>query len=323
MVSGFTIHILGCGSAVPIPGKQHTSQWITLNERHYLVDCGEGTQLQIRRKKLPMLRLSAIFISHVHSDHILGLPSLLDTMDLLGRKKALHLIAPESLFQFLDAYFSFTKHTPKFSIVRKAIPKEKKPEILFEDKGIEVTGFPLKHSIPCHGFLFRERLPLPNICKNKIKEYALTPVEIRQAKAGIEITRPPHFRLLPEAVLLPRRASRSYAFFTDTRPCMQWKDYLQGIELLYHEATFGFSARERAKKTFHSTAAEAGEFAAACQVGTLLIGHYSLRYKGRSELLSEASLVFPSTFEAFDGMDIAILEDGKVKIENPKTESNG
>jgi ribonuclease Z len=312
MASDFTVRFLGTGSAIPMPGRHPTAQWVSIGERHYLVDCGEGTQMQIRKFHLPMQRLSAIFISHMHADHFLGLPGLLSTLDLLDFKKPLTLVAPAAVFAYLDDYAKNTGNAFRFPIHRIPTDAVRQAEPVFEDKSCTVTAFALHHSIDCHGFLFKEQPKPLKIRRESIAEFGLSHLEIQQLKAGISLSRlenvPAH--LLTMAPAPPR----TYAFMTDTRPLFKWADLVSGADVLYHEATFTLTWKERADQTGHSTAEAAAKFANAAKVKQLYLGHFSSRYSDLTPFLEEATPLFPNTFLAFDGLEVDIYPESITEI---------
>lgn len=303
----FKITFLGTGSAIPMPNRQNSGQWIEINERHYLVDCGEGTQLQIRKFNLPMQRLSAIFISHLHADHFLGLPGLLSTLDMLDFRKKICLIAPEALFHFLDAYQESMGHRFRFEIEAINLDPIRQSQVVFEDKSCTVTAFALHHSTDCHGFLFEEQGKAPNIRRDAISKFKLEHLEIRQIKSGIIPERLQDLAQ-PEELLIPPPPTRKYAYVSDTRPLEKWVPMLQGIDLLYHESTFTETWKARAQKTGHSTAAQAARIADLAGVQKLVLGHYSTRYKNLQPFLEEALPIFANTILSEDGLEISISQ---------------
>ena len=304
MANDFLIRFLGTGSAIPTPGRHPTAQWLTIGERHYLIDCGEGTQMQIRKYHLPMQRLSAVFISHMHADHFLGLPGLLSTLDLLDFRKPLTLVAPEAVFMFLDDYCKITGNLFRFPIHRITTDAIRQADLIYEDKSCSVTAFALHHSVDCHGFLFKEQPKPLKIKRKSITEFSLSHLEIQQLKAGIPV---PRLQDVPgDWLTLAPAPPRAYAFMTDTRPLFKWADLMIGADVLYHEATFTQSWKDRAEQTGHSTAEAAARFAAAAKVKKLFLGHFSSRYHDLTPFLEEATPFFSETTLASDGLEISI-----------------
>jgi len=295
------IQVLGCGSAVPAPGRGPSAQWVSSNERHYLLDCGEGTQMQIRRYRLPMQRLSAIFISHMHADHFLGLPGLLGSMDMLDRRKPLVIAAPTELFTFLDFYTNSTGHKVRYPIERVVLSNGEGKHCIYTDKSITVHSIGLRHTVPCKGFILTEATKNRKFDKEKVQQLNLQPFHWQQLLSGKTIQLENGSIIDPESVLLPADKSLRYAYFTDTRPRPDLAPEIMGVNLLYHEATFMEEHASRARKTRHSTAKEAAEMAQACAANSLLIGHYSNRYTDLTGLLNEAAAIFPRVFLAEEG----------------------
>jgi ribonuclease Z len=302
------IQILGCGSAVPAPRRRPSAQWVTVNERHYLIDCGEGTQMQIRKYRLPMQRLSALFISHMHADHFLGLPGLLGSMDMLDRRKPLHIAGPQELFTFLDFYTKLTGHRLRYPVERIILESNKDKCLIFKDKSVEVESVGLKHTVPCKGFLFTEVPKNRKFDHLKIKNYAIQPVQWGPLLSGKSVILADGSELKPEDVLLPAPKPLTYAYLTDTRPLPELAKEIVNIDLMYHEATFMEEQVARANKTKHSTAREAAEMAIACKVKALIIGHFSNRYTDLTPLLNEAKSVFSQVLLAEDGKEFNVSD---------------
>lgn len=293
--------ILGSGSALPTIGRGVSAQLLNINERRFLIDCGEGTQLQLRRYKVKFQRVQAIFISHLHGDHFLGIFGLLSSMSLLGRTKLLTIYAPEGLEEIVRHQFKLAQVYLSFDLEFVQLSTKEKVTV-FEDNAVKVSAFPLKHRIECYGFLFEEKQEELKIDKDKIQEYKLSLIEILAAKRGEVIQREKE-QIQPEQVTLPPGKPCSYAFCTDTRPIAKLPVWIQGASLLYHEATFTQKHTDRAKATGHSTAADAATIAKEAGVGKLLLGHFSTRYKSTDELKHEAQPIFEN---------VTCVEDGDV-----------
>src|SRR5688572_284527 len=235
MSSQFSITILGSSSAIPTKDRFPTSQLLSCYGRHYLIDCGEGTQIQLRKYKISFQRIDHIFISHLHADHFLGLPGLLSTMDLLGRDREIHIHAYEELNLFMDGFLKTTYNGFSFPVHYHPIEK-KQTGILFENAHIEISAFPVKHSIPCHGFLFKEKQKLPNLKKEMVLEYKPTIEDIHQIKGGGDFKTNDGRIIKHEDFTIPSALPRSYAFVTDTAYSENTIQYIENVDLLYHEA---------------------------------------------------------------------------------------
>ncbi len=305
----FELTILGSGSATPTSKQFPTAQLLKMRERFFLIDCGEGTQQQLRRSKIKFTRVNHIFISHLHGDHFFGLPGLLSSFHLLNRSKPLNVYGPPELKTWLDATFSATKTHLKYSLVFHETQNKTK-QLLFEDDKVSVYSFPLKHSIAVTGFLFEEKLKERNIIKSKIDEYGIEICDIQNIKNGkdwenhegktipnMELTTPPPLPL-------------KYAFCSDTAFYPKLETYFKDLDLLYHEATFLMEDEKLAKKTKHSTAAHAAQIAALTQSKNLLLGHYSVRYKNKEMFRTEALKFFSNVFLSKDLLQIEVSKNG-------------
>lgn len=301
----FEIHILGCGSALPTTRHNASAQIIKIGNKQFMVDCGEGTQVQLRRNHIHFSFINHIFISHLHGDHCFGLIGLISTFALLGRTAPLHIYADPNLEEVMKPQIDFFCKGMNYPLFFHSIDATKQ-QIIFEDNTITVETIPLKHRMPCCGFLFREKPKKRHLIGDVVNFYNI-PAYMRQAiKDGADYTTPdgetiPNSRLTKDA-----DASRSYAYCSDTAPCNQNNELLKGVDLLYHEATFADSEKERAAQTFHSTARQAAQIAHNAGVKRLLIGHYSSRYETPDTLLKEAREIFPATIAANEGEIIRI-----------------
>jgi ribonuclease Z len=301
----FSLRILGSSSALPTSTRMPTAQVVMYNETPYLIDCAEGTQMQMRKYSVPFGKLKNIFISHMHGDHIYGIFGLLSSFNLLGRKQDLHIYGPEKLKELYETVLKLNNDELKFKIKFHAlIPGGK--NLIMETNNLEVYSFPLKHSKPVWGFLFAEKPRPRNIRKDIIERYELTISEILRIKAGEDLIDEFGEVILNEELTTKASEIRSYAFCTDTIPMEVLKEYIPEVNLLYHEATFASDLSEMAKETFHSTAAEAAQIANLVGAKKLVIGHFSSRYKDISPLLKEASEIFENTIAAEDGMEVEV-----------------
>lgn len=300
----FDVTILGCSSAVPTKDRFPSAQIVNFYHRHYLVDCGEGTQMQLRKYKFSMQKIHGIFISHAHADHFLGLPGLLSSMDLLGRKTKLFIHAPAVVIEFVKSYFHLTYNIPSFPIEWHEISFEE--EIVFEDDILSVKTLKLSHSVECVGFVFTEKPQLLNLNKTALKNYFLEVEDILRIKKGEDYITPDGERIPNKELVLPKKQERVYAYCTDTKFMPELAEKIKGINTLYYEATFDHSMLKRAKETGHSTALQAGEMAKLANVKKLYIGHFSVRYKDLQPLLDEAQSVFAKTSLVYDGLTFSV-----------------
>ncbi len=305
MSKNFTVTILGSSSAIPTRDRFPTSQLVSCYSRHYLLDCGEGTQIQLRKYKISFQRIDRIFISHLHADHFLGLPGLLSTMDLLGRKSEIHIHVFEELNIFMTGFLQATASIWSFPVHIHPIPK-KQDLVLFENNHIQISTFPVKHAVPCNGFLVKEKPRHPNIKKEIIDHYHPTIEQIHKIKNGDDLVLSDGKKLANADITIPPAPPRSYAFVTDTVYTESILPFITGVDLLYHESTFTEDMKARAKSTMHSTAKEAAEMAMKAQVKKLMIGHYSVRYDNLELVLNEAKTVFENTICSYEGLEVEV-----------------
>ncbi|MEJ2006056.1 MAG: ribonuclease Z [Cyclobacteriaceae bacterium] len=299
----FTLKILGSNSATPAYGRHHTSQLLNIEHHHFLIDCGEASQIQMQRFRCKPLRINHIFISHLHGDHYLGLMGLVFTMHLLGRKKDLHIYGQKGLDEIITLQLKYSDTRLNYSIRFHQLDPENE-ELIFEDNILTVTSFPLTHRIPCCGFLFSEKPKLRRMNKEKLPE-KINISEIQRLKEGKDVMdENGYVKYAYKEYTLPPRKSRSYAYCSDTAYEPGIIPHIRNADVLYHEATFLNERRQWAEKTFHSTTTQAAEIARKANVGKLLIGHYSARYKDLTEFLREASEIFPKTILATEGETI-------------------
>ena len=278
----FELHILGCGSALPTTRHFATSQVVNLREKLFMIDCGEGAQMQLRRSRLKFSRLNHIFISHLHGDHCFGLLGLISTFGLLGRTADLHIHSPRGLEELFA------------------------PMLIYDDRSVTVTTIPLKHRIPCCGFLFEEKQRPNHIIRDMVDFYKVPVYELNRIKNGADFVTP-EGEVIPNLRLTrPSAPARKYAYCSDTiyRPSLA--EQISNVDLLFHEATFAQTEQARAKETYHTTAAQAAQLALDANVKQLVIGHFSARYEDESILFDEASAIFPQTILAKENMCIDV-----------------
>jgi len=296
----FSVTILGSNSALPTTKRYPTAQVLNVSERFFLIDCGEGTQLQLRSNKIKFSRINNIFISHLHGDHVFGLIGLISTFGLLGRTNDLHIYAHSDLEKILQPQIDYFCNDLRFELVFHHLnPRE--PELIFEDKNLEVTSFPLKHRVPTCGFLFREKQKQPNIIKEAISEFNLGIADIVKIKKGEPFYDGSGNPVDPDKLIIPPPVPRSYAFCSDTGYNPAMIPVIKDVNLLYHESTFADEHIDLAKKTTHSTARQAATIAKEANAGKLILGHFSSRYDDLSILEKEAREVFQETYLVNDG----------------------
>lgn len=297
----FKIHILGCGSALPTLKHNASSQLIEMRGKCFMVDCGEGAQMQFRRSHIHFSKLNAIFISHMHGDHCFGLMGLLSTLGMLGRTSKLRIYAPKDYEPLFRQQVEFFMQTMEYEMEMIPIDTEKQ-QVIYEDHSLTVETVPLQHRVPCCGFIFREKPTLPHIRRDMIDYYGIPVSQINNIKNGADWTNEDG-DIIPNARLVqPADSPRSYAYCSDTRFMPALKEQVKGVTVLYHESTYTSEQEDRAKIYYHSTARQAATIAAGAGVGTLLLGHYSARYNDEQVLLEEAKAVFDHSILSQEGM---------------------
>lgn len=301
----FEVTILGSNSAQPTPKRFSSAQVVNFREKLFLLDCGEGTQIQLRRYKQKFTRLNHIFITHLHGDHILGLPGLISTFNLMGRRNTLHIYAHEDLEGILQPLLDYFMHKARFKVEYHPI-NPGKHELIYEDKSLEVFTIPLKHSMPTAGFLFKEKKNDYNIKKDMIAAYNIGIKDILKIKQGEDYITEEGEAIPNSKLAIPPVQARSYAYITDTAYKPQIAEWLQNTSLLYHEATFADEATLRISKTLHSTGEQAAKIAELSNAKKLIIGHFSSRYKDAGVVEAAAKLVFNNTTAVHDGMTVTV-----------------
>lgn len=291
----FRIHILGCGSALPTLKHYASSQVVDIRGKLFMVDCGEGTQVQLRRSRVSFNRIQAVFISHLHGDHCLGLIGMISTFGMLGRTATLHVYAPGEFERMLQMQMDMFCKGLEFEVVFHAVDTTKH-QVIYEDKSLTVASIPLEHRVPCCGFLFREKPLLPHIRRDMIDCYQIPISQINNIKNGADWTTEDGELVENSRLTYPAAAPRSYAYCSDTRYIPTLHQLVKGVDVLYHESTYDAEHEARAKLYYHSTAAQAAQVALDAGVGKLLLGHYSARYDDESVILREAQKIFPNSF---------------------------
>lgn len=303
----FKIVILGSSGAMPAYGRHPSSQFIEIQNRHFLIDCGEATQMQLMRLQSNFHRINHIFISHLHGDHYLGLMGLIFTMHLQRRLNELHIYSQPGLDEIITTQLKYSQSALRFKIIFHALDSHKTEQI-YDDDVLTVETIPLFHKIPCSGFLFREKVKPRRIDKDKLPPELLLQ-QIANLKKGDDIRDPDgNIVFRNEALTFAPRKSRSYAYCSDTVYDQRIIDQIRGIDMLYHEATFLEEDGLKAQETKHSTAMQAATIAQLAEVKSLLLGHFSARYKDLTPLLEEARSVFPDVKLALEGEEFLLYD---------------
>lgn len=298
----FEVLILGNSSATPMYERHPTSQVINHSEQLFLVDCGEGTQMQLSRYGVKSNRINHIFISHLHGDHYLGLVGLISSMHLMGRKNELHVYGPKPLQEILELNLKHAETTLRYPLIfHPTNPHE--PKEIYHSKALQIISFPLKHRIACTGFRFQEGKRPAKLRVDQVERLNIPTPLLNGIKWGADFTDINGKTYPSEELTFPAPVPRSYGYCSDTVKIPDYWPAIKGVNLLYHEATFLHEMKERAIETFHTTALEAGEIANEVGASKLLLGHYSARYKIHDlpMLLKEARSVFPNTDLSVEG----------------------
>ncbi len=304
-MADFDLHILGCGSALPTTRHLATSQVIDLRDKLYMIDCGEATQVQMRRMHIKFSRLNHIFISHLHGDHCFGLPGLISTLGMLGRNGELVIHGPKEVEEYmrpiLDLFCKGLPYEIRFNAVDTTTSG-----LVMEDRSLSVYSIPLKHRIPCCGYLFVEKPKEAHIIREMVDFYQVPVRCMQDIKRGADYVTPEGEVISNARLTRPADPPRRYAYCSDTAFVPEIIPLIEGVDLLYHEATFMACDAARAKETFHSTASQAAEIARKAQVKRLVVGHYSARYEDLTGLKAEADQIFPNTILAQEKMTISL-----------------
>lgn len=296
----FRVHILGCGSALPTLHHNASSQVVEIRGKFFMVDCGEGTQMQLRRTHIHFAKINAVFISHLHGDHCFGLLGLLSTFGMLGRTAKLKVYAPADYEVLFKQQVEFFMTGMEYKVEFVPVDTEKS-QIVYEDRSVMVETIPLQHRVPCCGYLFREKPTLPHIRRDMIDYYGISTSQINNIKNGADWVNE-EGEVIPNARLVePADAPRCYAYCSDTRYMPELYKKVKGVTMLYHESTYTTENEDRAKLYYHSTARQAAIVAKKAGVGKLLLGHYSARYNDEAVLLEEAQAVFPKSYLSNEG----------------------
>lgn len=297
--------ILGSSASTPKINRYTTSQLLKIKNHHILIDCGEGIQMQLRKLKISFSKINHIFISHLHGDHYFGLIGLLSTFRLLGRKNDLNIYGPVGLQELIDLQLKLSFSKLSYKVVFHILNSKEQKTIL-NNKDFIVRTIPLNHRIYTNGFVFEEKFDKINVDKSKIKEYKLGVTEIKKIKKGEDLIDQNGDKLDYSLFVKKSSNSKKYAFCSDTAYYKKIIELIKSVDCLYHESTFLDSHSGLAKKTKHSTASDAAKIARAANVGKLILGHFSNRYKNQENFLKEAKVYFENVFLAIEGMEFDI-----------------
>ncbi|MBR1394071.1 MAG: ribonuclease Z [Prevotella sp.] len=289
----FRVHVLGCGSALPTLRHYPSAQIVELRDKLFMVDCGEGAQLQLRRLRVHFSKIGHVFISHLHGDHCFGLIGMISTFGLLGRTAKLHIHANEQLEEMLNSQMALFCRDLGYEVVFHSIDASRQ-DVIYEDRSLTVETIPLCHRMPTCGFLFREKPSLPHIRRDMLDFYQIPVSQIQNIKNGADWTTAEGEVVPNSRLVLPADPVRSYAYCSDTRYIPQLHEMLKGVSTLYHESTYGDDNLTMAEKYYHSTARQAAMVARDAGAGQLVLGHYSSRYDDEQVLLQQAREVFPN-----------------------------
>lgn len=296
----FSIHILGSGSATPVKNRHQSAQIVSIKQHHFLIDCGEGTQFRLVDQGISSHKIEAIFISHLHGDHYLGIVGLISTMGMLGRKRPLKIISPPGLAEIITTHFRISHTVLDYDLQVNEILVSQK-HLVFENEETRVYAFPLKHGVPTQGYFFEEKPSERKLRKEKLPSDILIQ-EMVLLKAGQDVKEENgSIKYAVEDFTYPRMKCRSYAYCSDTEYSEEVVGFIKDTNVLYHETTYLEAHKEKAVKNRHCTAKEAALIASQAGVGKLLIGHISSRYHDFEDHLSEAKKHFLNTEAAFEG----------------------
>lgn len=314
---GMFLQVIGTGSARPVPGRHPSCQVLRVRDGVYLIDCGEGTQVELMKYKVPVSKLHRIFLTHLHGDHCLGIPGLLSTMSLVGFQHPVHIYGPKGTTDFVDRVVKyFCRCDAEQYIISHEIKPGSDSLLVYEDHVLTVHAFELKHKVDCVGYRFDEKPLLPHLRRDMADFHEVPIAYFGRIKQGDDFVKPDGTVVPNSHLTKPNRPPYSFAYCSDTVFFPQVVPFIRGVDLLYHEATFSEELSEKASSRGHSTAREAAEIAAMAGAKALLIGHFSTRYKTRDQvevLRREAAEVFPNVIVGHEGMVIDLSKIAKTE----------
>ncbi|WP_308590101.1 ribonuclease Z [uncultured Prevotella sp.] len=305
----FQIHILGCGSALPNLKHNTSSQLIEIHDKMFMIDCGEGTQLQLRKSKVHFSKIGAVFITHMHGDHCFGLMGLVSTFGLLGRTAPLHIYAPKEMQELFELQQKLFCSTFEYQLIFHPVETTEN-KVIYEDKSLTVTTIPLQHRVPCCGFLFKEKPRLPHINREMMDYYEVPQSQYNNIKNGADWLTADGTVVPNSRLTLPTEEPLSYAYCSDTRYIPTLHKQIMDVSALYHESTYTDADEKQAAKYCHSTARQAATVAKEAKAGMLMLGHYSSKYSNENIVLNEAKSVFGNSFLSNE-MDVYDVEKQK------------
>lgn len=301
----FEVTVLGCGSALPTVKHNGSGMVVNIREKYFLVDCAEGTQVELRRNHIHLNRLFNVFITHLHGDHCFGLMGLISTLGLLGRTAPLHVYGPQDIETLFQPLVDYHCNGMTYEVVFHPIDTHQNV-CIYEDKSLQVFSIPLKHRIRCCGYYFKEKELSRHILKEAIEKYNIPISQINNVKAGLDYVTPNGQIIKNEVLTTPPSPARSFAYCSDTVFRPEIAEMMKGVDLLYHEATFAESEKPLCSKVYHSTAKQAAEIARLAGAKQLMLGHYSSRYNDETILQKEAAEVFENTILAKEGLVVTV-----------------
>ena len=297
--------ILGFNSAIPTINTSPTSQILEMDERLFLIDCGEGTQVQLRKAKARFSKINHIFISHLHGDHCFGLPGLISSLGMMGRTADIEIHAHPDLEKLIAPQIAYSCGDFPFKVNFHPF-NPRKCGVIYEDKSVKVTTIPLKHRVPTCGFLFEEQPKSPHLLRSMIDAYEIPIRALAEIKEGADYVTPDDEIVPNNRLTTPADPPKRFAYCSDTAYNEKIIPIIEGVDCLYHESTFLEEDVVRIKKTLHSSAKQAALIAQKAHVGKLIIGHYSARYKTNVPFVTEAKSIFFNTFPGEDGSSFLI-----------------
>lgn len=301
----FEVTVLGCGSALPTVKHNGSGMVVNIREKYFLVDCAEGTQVELRRNHIHLNRLFNVFITHLHGDHCFGLMGLISTLGLLGRTAPLHVYGPQDIETLFQPLIDYHCNGMTYEVVFHPIDTHQNV-CIYEDKSLQVFSIPLKHRIRCCGYYFKEKELSRHILKEAIEKYNIPISQINNVKAGLDYVMPNGQIIKNEVLTTPPSPTRSFAYCSDTVFRPEIAEMMKGVDLLYHEATFAECEKLLCSKVYHSTAKQAAEIARLAGAKQLMLGHYSSRYNDETILQKEAAEVFENTILAKEGLVVTV-----------------